>query len=82
VIPALSTVFTVVSAAAVGWGLGTGNPVVLAPGLVGLVCALPLQSLSYQVFIEGRAVPELKPLLIPEEVLWNNPYINDWKETR
>lgn len=76
-IPALSTAFTALSAAAVGWGLGTGNPVVLAPSLVALVCALPLQGLSYQVFIEGRAVPELKPLPIPQEVLWNNPYSND-----
>ena len=75
-IPALSTAFTALSAAAVGWGLGTGNPVVLAPGLVGLVCALPLQGLSYQVFIEHWRLPydDHRP---PQQVLWHNPYTND-----
>lgn len=72
-IPALSTMFTALSAAAVGWGLGTGNPVVLAPGLVGLVCALPLQGLSYQVYGEGRVIG----WRTPQEVLWHNPYTNE-----
>lgn len=69
-IPALSTAFTGLSAAAVGWGLATGDPVVLAPGLVGLVCALPLQGLSYQVFAEARHYRQ------QQNVLWHNPYTN------
>ena len=74
-IPALSTTFTALSAGAVGWGLGTGDTVVLASGLVGLVCALPLQDLSYRVYTE-----EHHTCRTPHHVLWYNPYNNDWKE--
>lgn len=56
----------------VGWGLATGDVLALAPGLVGLVCAMPLQWLSYQVHAEDRRTPQ--------QVLWHNPYDNDWKE--
>lgn len=75
-IPTLSTVLTALSAAAVGWGLGTGDPVVLAPGLVGLMCALPLQWLSYHVFAEDWRPPyeDRRP---PCAVLWHNPYTDD-----
>lgn len=69
-IPVLSTVFTGLSAAAVGWGLGMGDPVVLAPGLVGLVCALSLQALSYQVFADTTHRCQ------QQDVLWHNPYTN------
>lgn len=72
-IPALSTAFTALSATAVGWGLATGNALVLAPGLVGLVCALPLQGLSYLVYVENRC-PDRRT---PQQVLWHNPYDND-----
>lgn len=75
-IPALSTAFTALSAVAVGWGLGTGNPVVMVPGLVGLVCAMPLQGLSYQVFAEYYH-PTYDDRRTPQEVLWHNPYTND-----
>lgn len=73
-IPVLSTVFTGLSAAAVGWGLGMGDPVVLAPGLVGLVCALPLQALSYQVFADAAHCHHHHT---SQDVLWHNPYTND-----
>ena len=72
-IPALSTAFTVLSAGAGGWGLATGNTMALAPGLVGLVCALPLQGLSYQAHTEKRC-PDRST---PHQVLWHNPYNND-----
>ena len=72
-IPALSTAFTALSAGAVGWGLATSNVLALAPGLVGLVCALPLQGLSYHVYSENRC-PDRRT---PYQVLWHNPYDND-----
>lgn len=74
-IPALSTMFTALSAAAVGWGLGMGDPVVLVPASVGLLSALPLQALSYQVFAEHyhTLYDDHRP---PQEVLWHNPYTN------
>lgn len=75
-IPALSTVFTSLSAGAVGWGLATGNVLALAPGLVALVCALPLQGLSYQVHTENRRSP-YEDRRTPHQVLWHNPYNND-----
>ena len=75
-IPALSTAFTALSAGAVGWGLATGNVLALAPGLVALVCALPLQGLSYQVHAENRC-PPYEDRRTPHQVLWHNPYNND-----
>ena len=71
-IPALSTAFTALSAGAVGWGLATGNTLALAPGLVGLMCALPLQGLSYHVVVE-----EHHTCRTTHHVLWHNPYNND-----
>lgn len=73
-IPALSFVFTTASALAVGYGAAAQNPVVWVPALVGLVCSAFLHGLSYWVFMEGRATPQLEPPPVPEEVLWNNPY--------
>lgn len=72
-IPFLSTALTVLSSAAVGWGLATGDILVLAPGLVALVCALPLQALSYRVHEEGH----VRGWCTPQEVLWHSPYNND-----
>lgn len=69
-IPALSFVFTTASALAVGSGLVMQNPVVWVPAFVGLVCSAVLHGLSYWVFMEGRAAPELEHL----PVLWHNPY--------
>lgn len=64
------------SAAAVGWGLGTSDPVVRAPGLVVLVCALPLQGLSCHVFAEDWRPPyeDRRP---PYAVPWHNPYTDE-----
>ena len=69
-IPALSFVFTAASALAAGSGLVMQNPVVWVPALVGLVCSAVLHGLSYWVFMESRATPQLEHL----PVLWHNPY--------
>lgn len=69
-IPALSFVFTAASALAAGYGAAFQAPVVWVPALVGLVGSAVLHGLSYWVFMEGRAAPELEHL----PVLWHNPY--------
>lgn len=72
----MGVVLTVVLAIVSEVGLGTSDPVVLAPGLVALVCALLLQGLSYHVFAEDWRPPyeDRRP---PYAVPWHNPYTDE-----